>query len=168
MTPSDKDLEARARTIMAEVAKEEGLSSLSFSYEGIDFLLSAKAIYDPRTSTSFYSIPVQISFPNGNAIDKFLIYDADKEVFIYQLIEIHEMQKYYPDGVKDFESGKTDSSSKYAKWDSNRMDISHIFSILFNSQKIPLEEADVPDYYTSINPNTGEEIRTPTPKIRRY
>ncbi len=127
---SDKDLEARAKTLAAEVVDEEGLASLSFNYCRINFLLSAEAIYHPRATLPFFSIPIKISFPNDKTIDKYLTYDADKEVFIHMLIEDSEMKEHYPEGFKKAES---DKANYYSKWDSYRMDVSKTFSVIFNS-----------------------------------
>ena len=114
------------------LVESSGLSALIFVYEGIRFEVSAVAENAPNP-VELYSVPTKIIFPNGNVISCLNCYDPRKKVFIPQLVEDHDMVSHYPE---EYEKLQVEGQSWLEKWDTYRLQMSGIFSVLFENGMI--------------------------------
>jgi hypothetical protein len=131
-----KDLEFKGT--QPELEKDTGLAKLVFQFGTIGYEVVPKAEKHPDSVLPLYSVPVFINFPSGAKLDRYGVYDADKKVFINSLVEDNEMEKYLPGEIPEFQETKQDW---YEKWDSYKMHVSVVFSILVNANLIRLDTA---------------------------
>ena len=82
-----------------------------------------------------YNVTMTLHFPSGYIWQGGIGYDADKQVFVHQLIEDDTMREHYPE---EFAKATPDKSAWNSKWDDYRLEASKIFALLYQEGHIEI------------------------------